>query len=653
MKNSIFFLRNKGLLFIFFLCYLQNLSFAQIKDPPIPKDNRDTASSDIINIEWADEFTYNIVEKDTFQRLTGKVELSQDTVYMYCDSALIFNSTNLTAEGHVIIQQGDSITIFSDSLVYESHDRIADFYGEVVLVNRAQKLFTNHLNYDMKTKVGTYFNGATLTNDTTFLTSTKGYYFVKQDEIFFKDSVVIVDPDFVLRSDTLKFNTETKIATFLGPTLITQDTARIYCEAGFYNIENKTAEFRKNPQYVKNEQRAWADVMRYDGTDKMVTMEGNARFEEDDQLATADLIRYDEVNDVTYLEGNAQSQDGEQNILADTITYDKKNETYATRGRSHIVDPPQILDADQVDYDKENGIGIATGNVIWRDTVENLTVVCEHADYDNERNYLKASGGRANRPLFITAIDGDSLFMTSDTLVSIQEIDTLTQDTTRILVAFREVRVYKEDLQATCDSLIYNTTDSLMRFFIDPIVWSDTSQFTADSILMQIANGKIDKIFLNDNSFIVNSPDEFFFNQIKGKNSIAFFEDGELNRVRVEGNAESLYYPLDDDKAYIGANKTVCSEMLIYFGNNEVEGIKFFAQPKANLIPMNEANHEELKMPGFRWITKRRPKSVDDLFKPSTRKKKKNFVAPISESPILLDKEAALQKEKKEIKKEE
>ena len=607
------------LLFLFFT----NSIFAQTppKSPisnPAVTTQKDT--SDLIDIEWADEFIYEVVEEDTIQRLLGNVELSQDTVYMYADSARIVNSTNLTAIGNVILQQGDSTAVFADSVIYNADIKIADLYGEVILVNNEQQLFTDYLKYDMNTKVATYYTGATIIQDSTTIRSDKGYYYMNTKEMFFKDSVVVVGPEFSLRSDTLKFNTNRKVATFLAPTLITQDSSKIYCEAGFYDTKNKSAEFRENPQYVEGEKIAIADTIKYDGQTKEVFLIGNARFEEGERVATANRIRYNEVTEVTLLEGNAQTIDADQNIVADTISYDKVNESYATRGRSHIVDGDQILDANQVDYDKELEIGIATGDVIWRDTAENITIIAERAKYKKENDYIKASGGRGNRPLFISDIDGDSLFMTADTLVSIKG-DTLTGDTSRLMHAYFDVRIYKSDLQAICDSLLYNTTDSLFLFFEDPIIWSDTTQFTADTIKMQMANNKIDRIFLRTNSFIINSPDEKFFNQIKGKNSIAYFTEGELDYVHVTGNAESVYYPLDDEKAYIGANKTVCSEMKIYFGDNTVTGIKFFAQPQATLTPMNKADHRTLLMDGFRWENGKRPLNVDALFEKRVRKK--------------------------------
>ncbi|MEL6866398.1 MAG: OstA-like protein [Bacteroidota bacterium] len=562
---------------------------------------------DRVVVDHADVGEYIQEEGRTLQRLlkeARQVELRQEDVFMYCDTAII-EDNNVTAYGQVIIQQGDSLSIFADSLSYQGDSRIADLFGQVILVNDQEKLFTNRLNYDLNSKVATYRSGATLTNDTTQLTSQIGYYYVDENEAYFKDSVVVIDPEFILRSDTLQFNTQTRLTTFLGPTLITQDSANIYCESGYYDIRDRSAEFRDNPQYVKGEQKAWAEVIRYDGKLKEVQLIDEASFIEGDKKAFADTIRYEENTKVTWLEGNAHFEDTEQVIDSERIRYNSEEEAFSTSGRSRISDPPQILVADEIDY--LGDIGQAKGNVIWRDTTEQTTIVCEQADYNKETDYLLASG---DRPLLISLIDEDSLFLRADSLISFREAP---EDSTRTLVAYQDVRMYKSNLQAVCDSLTYSTKDSLFEFFDDPIIWSDTTQFSADTVRMQLVDQQIDQILLYNKALIVNSTDEILFNQIKGRTITAFFETNELRRMMVEGNAESIYYAQDEAKAYIGLNKTVCSRMLLYFGNNKVEDIHFYATPKGNFIPIGRVNFETEKLDGFRWETKRRPFSLQDL----------------------------------------
>lgn len=569
-------------------------------------------------IDHADSIELIQTNVDFIRKLLGSVELRQDSIYMYCDSAIISNKNQVLAGGNVIIQQGDSLNVFADSLNYDGQQKLSTLYSDVVLETNGQQLFTDELNYDLNTKIATYYTGALLTNGTTQLTSKRGYFYTDIDEAYFKDSVVIVDPEFSLRADTLKFNTKTQVATFLGPTLIANDSVRIYCEAGYYDTENEIAEFRERARFVNGDQLATAKVIQYDGTKEQYVLAGEANFTENDRQATADTILYDEQTAEVILVGDAVYQDSTQYIEAESIVYNRDKEIYKTTGRSYISNPPQILEADKVDYDNDEGLGLAFGNVIWQDTSQNLTIVCEAAAYNRTTDYIKASGGR---PLLITKIEEDSLYLAADTLFGIGRQDTIvidsvtTQiDTNRLLLAFPDVRIFKTDLQAVCDSLSYSTQDSIFRFFKKPVVWSDTSQFVADTINMQLKNQQLDRIYLLQNSLIINSPDERFFNQIKGRNVVARFDSSEIRRMDVEGSAETIYYAQDESKAYVGVNKTVSSEMRLYFRDNNVQRIKFFGQSTANLIPMEQADHEALKLPGFRWIVDRRPLSIEDLF---------------------------------------
>lgn len=614
------------LLFLFLFVVAKGL-FAQTQ-PPV-----DTTKRSPILVDYADVLEFFQADVTT-QKLEGNVELRQDSVFMYCDTATIVSQKLLMAEGNVIIQQSDSLSVFSDSLVYNGNKRVADLYYNVVLVNKDQKLFTDSLNYNLDTKVAKYTTGALLTNDTTQLRSRRGEYYVDTNDAFFKDSVTIVNPDFELKADTLAFNTETQIATFLGPTLINQNGARIYCEAGFYDARNKVAEFRQNAQFVKESegQIATGDIIRYDGEKEEVVLTGNAVFIDGEKEAKGDMIRYNEVTEVVDLEGNASYKDEKQFIVSDSIRYDSKRETFATVGRSRISDPPQILEANGVDYDSERGVGIAVGDVVWRDTAANLTIICDRAEYNRKEDFLKASGGRNNRSLLITIIDNDSLFMTADTLFAMRDTfalarfaadtlraDTMTADTARMLLAYHDVRIFKSNLQAVCDSLVYSDADSIFHFYDNPIIWSDTSQFVADSINIELADGQIDRIFMKKKALMLNSPDEEFFNQIKGKEIVVQFDSSEVRTMNVQGNAEAVYYAMDDEDAYIGVNKTACSSMLVFFGSNEVETITFYQKPKGRLEPMKKANHEGLKLEGFKWQIDRRPGDIDALFEPKIK----------------------------------
>lgn len=591
--------------------------------PQRPGQQQPASQQDVqrINIIHANTLQYLRQNENEVQRLIGDVELNQDSIYMYCDSAYLENGVQLFAMGkEVLIQQGDSVAAFADTLYYNGTLKEADLIKNVVLVSGTRKLFTERLHYDLNTKIATYDTPAIITDGETQLSSNRGYYYTEEEDIYFKDSVIVINPRFQLRADTLKFNTVSQVATFLGPTVMRSDSTQVYCEAGFYDVANQVAEFRENAQYRRGQQSATADIIRYDGANGIYTLEGNAVFREGTKReATGDVIRYDEKNDVTVLEGNAYFRDSTQTIRGEAIRYDAKRRVYKTTGRSRIEDGAKVLQADNVDYAEETNLGTASGNVIWQDTSANLTITCDTAVYNQTSGYLRATGGLRGRPMLLTILDNDTLYMTADTLMSLQP-DTVAADSNRLLLAFRDVRIFKSNLQALSDSLAYSTADSLFRMFYSPIIWTDTTQFSADTIHLALADNKLDKIYLYDNSFILNSADLKYFNQIKGRDVIVHFDSSRVDRMDVLGNAQSVYYPLDDTGAYVGVNKTICSDMFFYFEGNEIREIAFITQLEGELQPMDAADHEALKLEGFDWKgSPPRPQSVDDLFGPAPR----------------------------------
>jgi lipopolysaccharide export system protein LptA len=588
---------------------------------PLPQTPTGQPTKDIVQVDKSNYLEYISTNGVIVQKLIGDVWLHQDSVFMYCDSAFIENRTNVRAYGRVVIQQGKAISCFSDSLIYNGVTKIADLYSkdDVILKNGNQTLYAwKTLNYDLNTKVGTYKRGGKLLSDKTQVFSREGEYYAATHEAFFRKKVFVSDKDFTLKTDTLQYNTQDKIALFLAPTLITQEKAKIYCERGYYDFAKKNAEFVQHPQYEKEKSKAIADTIKYDGNLKEVKMIGKARFEDSVKVATANLIRYNETEDISYLEGNAKYTDGKQNIVGEAITYNNKSASFSTKGRSVIADSTQILAADDVNFDKEKGVGVAKGNVVWQDTVNKLTVKCAQLDYDKKRDYIKTRG--ATRPLLITLIDKDTMFLSADTLVSFK--DTLQKNEPRSLRAYHDVRIFKSDMQAICDSLSYSEVDSTFRLFRSPLMWSDTSQFSGDTIHILLANKKIDRLLLLNKGFIINALENDFYNQIKGKDITAFFSEGKVRRMKVFGNAESVYFATDDKDDYIGINKVVCSDMMIYWGGekNKVENIKFFAQPKGNMTPVKDADANALKMTGFNWSPDKQPKSVEDLLKMRAKK---------------------------------
>jgi hypothetical protein len=148
-----------------------------------------------------------------------------------------------------------------------------------------------------------------------------------------------------------------------------------------------------------------------------------------------------------------------------------------------------------------------------------------------------------------------------------------------------------------------------------PVLWSDTTQFSADSIRMALRNKQIHEIYLNQRAIIISELLKAYYDQIKGKYIVARFDSNAIRQMWVNGNAESVYYTLDEQDAFIGVNRTICSKMYFTFEQGKIELLKYYGDNSSDMWPMHEANHSTLRLEGFIWRMDERPNSVADVLK--------------------------------------
>ena len=543
------------------------------------------------------------------------LQLRIDSTYIYADSAVIFGEDRIFAYGNVVIQQGDSLNVFTDTLYYFKETDIAELKGEVTLEQGTKQLWTNDLTYHLGERYGEYAQGGIMIDKSLQVSSKRGIYYAADEEVVFKDSVVVLHPEFNLAADSMKYDGAESIVLFTGPTNIYTPSAKIYCESGFYNLLTETAEFNSHAQYAGDQKKATADTIRYMATDKEVLMIGNVYVEEVDKRINASTLRYLEKTGETYIYGEpARYADNTRTINSPEIFYNEKTNQVSTQGHGQISDGDLLMSAEHFDFDQATGIGTATGRVMWSDTLNDIGIRADTIDYSKENDFVLAYG--STRPIFYTLVEGDSLFIAADTLNMLNEIDsTDLADTNRVIRAFHDVRLFKSDMAGRADSLSFNTRDSLFSFFGQPVLWADTTQFSADTIAMSIRNDKIQDITLTQKALIVSELYHQYYDQIKGKSIIAHFDSSEIKEMWVTGNAESIYYTRDDHDAFIGVNKTICSKMYFTFLQGQIHILKYFGDNASSLMPMSDVDHDAMRLEGFQWRTTERPLNVNDLLK--------------------------------------
>lgn len=197
-------------------------------------------------------------------------------------------------------------------------------------------------------------------------------------------------------------------------------------------------------------------------------------------------------------------------------------------------------------------------------------------------------------------------------------------------------------MQGVSDSMAYMMQDSMIFFYHNPILWSEGNQIVADTIFMEMKNGKMDKLNMRNKAFTINQDTVKNFNQIKGRNMTAYLKNDKMDKILVEGNGESIYFAVDDETLeLIGLNKILCSSMRIQFLNGEMNDITFYKDPEGRFIPPHEIAEPETRLKDFNWQIDKKPSLRDVLGKHFTIKtaKQENLEEGEKPKPTIIESE--------------
>ncbi|MBI1193940.1 MAG: hypothetical protein GC205_12340 [Bacteroidetes bacterium] len=388
-------------------------------------------------------------------------------------------------------------------------------------------------------------------------------------------SVRLSDRSAVLTTNDLDYNLGTRIGRYRNGGKLNNQGSVLTSQFGTYLSREQTAFFQDSVVLVHPNYSLFADTLEYRTDKDLAVFHGPTRILHE--------------NNTVYCEGG--SYDGQQEVGIFT--------------RNAVLDgPPQRISGDSIVYNSETGIGKAWGNVLFTDSEKNLVQRSQYSEYDETSRTMYSTG----RSLLSYVLSGDSLHLSADHVRS--KTDSLDR---RELFAYGDVRLFKSDLQAVCDSMIWRDADSTISLFQDPVLWSDVSQFTADTILILIRGEEVHRVNLLQQAFIVNEPDSLLYNQIRGRLVTGYFKESELVRMDVRGNGESIYFADEEGKGYLGANKALCSNMVIRLVDQQVNRISFLEKTDAIFHDLKETDFRSLRLDGFSWRLRERPKSRLDL----------------------------------------
>jgi hypothetical protein len=275
-----------------------------------------------------------------------------------------------------------------------------------------------------------------------------------------------------------------------------------------------------------------------------------------------------------------------------------------------MKDQGRTIVGDSVYHDAKKGTSYAYWNVIYTDSTNKNRLTGDYCEYNDSTGYAMAT----KRAVAMDYSQKDTLYMHADTF-KLYTFNINTDSVYRKIHAYNKVRAYRIDVQAVCDSLVYNSKDSCMTMYRDPIVWNNRQQLFGEEIRVYMKDSTIDRAHVIGQAFSTEQmPDTIHFNQVSSKEMLAFFEKGEIYETDAVGNVLIVYYPVDEsDSTLIGLNYTETPLMKMFLENRKMKKI-WMEKPVGTLYQMTQIPPSKYFLPQYAWFDYIRPLDKDDIF---------------------------------------
>ena len=607
----------------------------------------------------------------SYRKIVGPARFFHNNTYLLCDTALWNVDTRvIDAIGNVQIIQ-DQTELHSEKMKYYIDTDLAEFRGDVVQLQDKDRntLRTKFLDYNTKDSVAVFFRGGSMRDkDGQIIESQTGTYDSKIKTFDFATDVNMFTDSIFIKTNTLKYQSETSLATFGTGTNAWKEDNMLSSEYGWYDRGRELFFFSRKVHLMSDTQEAWCDSLYFNRNTSDIQMLGNVQLTDTtrnvyglagkldyvDSISTVTLTRDPAVVAVTEEEGQkdtvyfgadtlihytlkmfeidsltvAEAATRKANLDIDPVTeFRRKAAEEAAKKAAEAAanDPNQKA---RMEAEQRAKAKAAADSLKAAQAAETLARAKAAADSLAVTDSLAAgqdslavtdSLPAGQDSLAVTdslAAGPDSLAVTDslaaglDSLAMADSLANVEPDTTKIgfVVALRNVKIFRKSMQVVCDSLLYCDLDSLARLFKEPVIWNEiTQQYNADSISVVVKNNAMEKASLMSNAFIHIEEDTTHYDQIKGAEMMAYFsKEGELSRFDALGGASALFY-IEENDALATVNKKDSKMLSAVFKDGNINRIYYFDTAVSDAYPVVQLSEEDRKLKGFNWMPERRP----------------------------------------------
>ena len=453
--------------------------------------------------------------------------------------------------------------------------------GDVVFRHDSMYMYCDSaLFYEQSNSLDAYGNVRMNQGDTLFLYGDRLHY--SGDEMLAKvrENVVMIDKEMTLTTDSLNYDRTISLGYYFNWGTVEDTLNVLTSEWGEYDTQTNDA------------------IFNYD-----VTLT-NPNF-----VITSDTLQYNTKTQIATIVGPSNINSDNNHIYSTLGRYYTAAEHAELLNRSVLTNDAKRLVGDSLYYDRNGNYGEVFGNVAMDDFEGKMRLTGEYVYYDE----LADSAYATDRAVAIDYSQGDSMFVHGDTLRLLTRYPD-TDSVYRILQAYYKVRIYREDVQAVCDSMEFNALDSCMSMYYDPVVWNGSQQILGEVIRVYMNDTTVDWAHVENQALIVEKVGPEHYNQISGREVKAYFVNGNIDKSDVIGNVMVVYYYSEaGDSIAFGMNTTECSYLTAFMKERQVEKLFIREQSNGVFYPITQIPPGKDRLSNFAWLNKLRPLSKYDI----------------------------------------
>ncbi len=447
-------------------------------------------------------------------------------------------------------------------------------------------------------------------HDSAYFFCDSAYFYQKTNSFDAYQNVhIIVNDSVEIFSDLLNYDGNTRFAEFHDNVLLRDDSTRLYTEYLTYDRNLYLASYPDSATTYRGDKTLFSCMGYYRDDIKEFSFFENVEVTSPKYQMFTDTLYYNTNIEKMWFEGPTTIINKE-NVLEGKRGYYLVNEDHVfLYKRPYMYNDTQQMWSESIFYDRNRGLAQAYNRVDMIDTSYRVIMRGDYMElWENKGLSFATDSAYA-----ISYNGGDSLYVHSDTLFMYFDKK---KEEAKKLIARRNVRFFKSDMQGKCDTLTYLMADSTIRLRVIPVLWTKDSQMTATEIDIKVKDKSIDWVLQKGNAFVILQDSIEGYNQIKGQDIVSRFRNGSIHRVNVDGeSAETLFWIRDDEGGLIGIDVSKSENMVIDMENQSVSVIKSFKNINETMYPEDDLKDPSRYLSGFVWHDVARPRDKDDIFR--------------------------------------